>query len=350
MLTKKQITEIREHLEKAQNPVFFFDNDGDGLCSFLLLQRYIQRGKGVVIKSFPALKTDYFRRVNELNADYIFILDKPEVSEEFFKEVEQVNIPVVWIDHHEIDTKNIPEFVNYYNPVFNKSKTNEPVTALCYQITNKKEDLWIAIVGCISDAFVPEFYSDFKKNYPDLVIKSNDVLDIYYDSQIGKIGKILNCGLKDKTTNVIHMLKFLMKVKTPYEVLEENSKNYTMHKKFEEINKKYQKLMEKAKGVAKNSEKVLFFQYAGDLSISSDLANGLRHEFPEKYIVVAYVTGVKANISVRGKGVKKLVLKAIEGLENATGGGHEDAVGAKVKVEDLENFQKRLERLININY
>jgi single-stranded DNA-specific DHH superfamily exonuclease len=39
MLNDKQIDEIREHLEKAQNPLFFFDNDDDGLCSFLLLQR-----------------------------------------------------------------------------------------------------------------------------------------------------------------------------------------------------------------------------------------------------------------------------------------------------------------------
>ncbi len=341
MLTQKQIIEIREHLEKAQNPVFFFDNDGDGLCSFLLLQRWLGRGKGVAIKSFPELTKNYFRKVNELNADYIFILDKPEVSEEFLKKVEQINIPVVWIDHHYIEKEKIPEFVNYYNPIFNKSKTNEPVTALCYQITNKKEDLWIAVVGCISDAFVPDFYEDFKKNYLDLVIESNDVLDIYYDSQIGMIGKILNCGLKDKTTNVINMLKFLMKVKTPYEVLEESSKNHAMHKRFEEIDKKYQKLMEKARGFA-DDKKVLFFQYAGDLSISSDLANGLRHEFPEKFIVVAYVTGVKANISVRGKNVRDMVLKAINGLEGATGGGHEKAVGAMVKVKDLEEFKAKL--------
>ena len=86
MLTSKQISQIKVHLEKAQNPVFFFDNDVDGLCSFLLLQRYIERGKGVAIKSFPALDQNYFRKVEELNADYIFILDKPVVSEDFFKE------------------------------------------------------------------------------------------------------------------------------------------------------------------------------------------------------------------------------------------------------------------------
>ncbi|MBA7634037.1 hypothetical protein ES703_41611 [subsurface metagenome] len=151
MLTKNQISQIKEHLDKAQNPLFFFDNDVDGLCSFLLLQRCIGRGKGVAIKSFPGLIVDYFRKVGELNADYIFILDKPVVSEEFWKRVEQINIPVVWIDHHEINKEDIPEFVNYYNPLFNKSKSNEPVTALCYQIINKKNDLWLAVIGCISD-------------------------------------------------------------------------------------------------------------------------------------------------------------------------------------------------------
>ena len=47
-------------------------------------QRYVKRGKGVPIKSFPALTVDYFRKVEELKADYIFILDKPVVGEEFF--------------------------------------------------------------------------------------------------------------------------------------------------------------------------------------------------------------------------------------------------------------------------
>jgi single-stranded DNA-specific DHH superfamily exonuclease len=35
MLTEAQLDSIRGHLERAQNPIFFFDNDADGLCSFL---------------------------------------------------------------------------------------------------------------------------------------------------------------------------------------------------------------------------------------------------------------------------------------------------------------------------
>ena len=212
MLKKKEIEEIREHLERAQNPVFMFDNDQDGLCSFLLLQRHYKRGLGVCIKSFPELDVNYFRKVEELNADYIFILDKPMVSEEFWKEVEQVNIPVVWIDHHKIDKKTIPEFVNYYNPIYSDGES-EPVTVLCYEIVKKnKKDLWLAIVGAISDYYLPKYYKDFQKKYPDLATRSveKDPFNVLFGSEIGKIAKMLGNGMKDTTTNVVLMLKFLV--------------------------------------------------------------------------------------------------------------------------------------------
>ncbi len=356
MLIQKQVKEIREHLDKAQNPLFFFDNDPDGLCSFLLLQRYIKKGKGVAIKSFPALTVDYFRKVEELKADYIFILDKPVVSEEFWKEVEQINLPVVWIDHHKIDKKDIPKFVNYYNPLFNKSKNNEPVTALCYQITKKKEDLWLAVVGCISDKFVPKFYKNFKKNYPDLAFDSrskikygttSSAFDILYNSQIGKISKLVGFGLKDTMTNVVHMMKFLRDVETPYEILEETPKNFLMHKKFSEINNKYQKLLSKALVEEKNSKNLLFFSYGGESSMSGSLSNELSHRFPDKFIVIVYLFGTRANISARGKGIRDILLKSIENLEDSSGGGHEDAVGARVKTEDLEKFRENLKSQLN---
>ena len=338
MLSQEQINEIRDHLEKAQNPVFFFDNDSDGLCSFLLLSRWIGRGKGVAVKSFPDLNENYFRKVDELNADYIFILDKPIVSNGFFNEVEQRNLPVVWIDHHEFQ-EGLPDFVNYYNPI---NVSNKPTSYLCYQITEKKDDLWIAVIGCISDKFIPDFYNSFKIKFPDMAIDSTDAFDIFYKSQIGKIAKIFNFALKDRTTNVVNMMRYLISAKSPYDILEENAKNYSMHSRFKQINIKYKNLLRKAES-EKSEGKILFFKYGGDLSISSDLSNELSYKFPNKLIVVVYVSGIKANISMRGKNSREIILKAIDGLQDATGGGHEDAVGAKIRVEDLDEFRERLE-------
>jgi len=344
MLTPKQIQEIKEHLEKAQNPLFFFDNDNDGLCSFLLLQRFLRRGKGVAIKSFPDLNESYYRKVNELKPDYIFILDKPLVSEEFFDKAEKDNIPVVWIDHHKIDlVKN--DWVSYYNPSMD-GNGDEPVSYLCYKIVNKVEDIWIALIGCISDCFLPDFYKEFEIKYPELGKKnSKSAFELLYGSEIGRIARILDFSLKDSITNVVNMMKFMMKVKGPMDVLEENPKTKQILRRYNQINEKYQELMEKARTDVR--KKMIYFQYGGGLSLSSNLANQLSYEFPNKIIVVVYIKEDIANISIRGLGdIRKLTLEAIENIEGATGGGHEHATGAKMNVSDLPKFKERVEGLV----
>lgn len=346
MLTKKQVDEIREHLEKAQNPLFLFDNDNDGLCSFLLLQRYIGRGKGFPVKTAPELTKDYFRKVTELESDYIFILDQPEVSQEFVDEVEKVNIPIVWIDHHEIDKKKVPEYLSYYNPFFNKPKSNEPVTALCYQIANKKEDMWIGIIGSISDKFIPDFYPEFKKQFPEMTVDAKDAFDIYFNSKIGELAQMFGFAMKDRTTNVINMMKFLMKAKGPYDVLEENSRTSGIHKRFSELYKTYQKLLRKARKEAENSGKVVFFKYSSENGMSAELANRIKYLFPDKIVAIARLKEGNASISFRGAKIRDKVLEIIKDLDRATGGGHETAAGAQIRLEDVDVFEKKLKEMI----
>jgi single-stranded DNA-specific DHH superfamily exonuclease len=343
MLTQKQILEIREHLEKAQNPLFFFDNDNDGLTSFLQLQRFIGRGKGISIKSFPDLNISYFRRITELNPDYIFILDKAVVSDKFLDRIKQENIPIVWIDHHQVEEPKDP-YINYYNPYLNK-KTNEPVAYLSYQITENKKDIWLAMIGCISDCYMPDFYKEFAEKFPELTIKNpQSPFNLLYSSEIGRIARILDFSLKDTTTNVVQMLKFMMKAKGPLDLLEENTKTEQILKRYNEINSKYQELMERARKQTNN--KLIYFSYSGGFSISSNLANQLKYEFPEKVIIVAYINQDIANLSLRGDNVLELTLKSIKDIEGATGGGHRDATGAKVNIDDLPKFKKIAEDLV----
>ena len=49
---------------------------------------------------------------------------------------------------------------------------------------------------------------------------------------------------------------------------------------------------------------------------------------------------------MRGKDVKDIVIKAVEDLEGARGGGHQDAVGGQVQLEDLEKFKERVKELV----
>lgn len=345
MLSEAEIKTIRTHLEKAQNPLFFFDNDTDGLCSFLLLRRFIDRGKGIAIKSFPDLNASYARKIHELKPDYIFILDKPVVSEGFLREVKESNLQLVWIDHHDVPFPNLEQFpeVFYFNSMRNEKPSSEPVTYWAYKIAGKKEDLWLALAGCIGDGYLPEFSEDAEKKYPELWRKVDSAFEGLYRTEIGKIARILSFSLKDRTSNVVNMMKTMFKANAG-DVLQESRKNM-MLERFVQINSKYEKIVEKAK-MNVSRGKLLYFQYGGDLSISAEIANELSFLFPDKIIVVAYISGTKANLSLRGKGIREIMLRAIEGIENARGGGHKDSTGGQMNVEDLPRFKENIERLI----
>lgn len=341
MLNQTQLQEIKEHLEKAQNPLFFFDNDVDGLCSFLILQRAIGRGKGVAIKSFPDLNMSYLRKIDELNPDYVFILDKPVVSNEFIEGVLEKNIPLVWIDHHEVKVdEEILDKIDYYNSF----PSSEPTTYLAYNVF--KNDMWLAMIGCIGDVYMPDFAEEFSEKNPELFKTGSSAFDSLYTTEVGKIVKMLNFGLKDTTTHVVNLIKFLMKAKNIHDVFEENHLTKQLHYRYKQLNEIYEKLLGRAEEGFDVDSKVLLFEYGGDTSMSSEIANELCFKHKDKFVVVAYKRNDKVNISIRGEDAKKLTLKLIEGIDGATGGGHEKATGAQVPEDNWEEFKERLVKLI----
>lgn len=340
MLSESQLREIRELLEKSQNPLFFFDNDVDGLCSFLILQKYLGRGKGVPIRSFPDLNKTYVRKVEELDADAVFILDKPKVSEEFIQEISDKNIPIIWIDHHETDMKKEVLEKVYY---FNSFPTSEPVTYLCYKISGKDE--WLAMIGCIGDVYKPSFSGKFAKEFPELFDDSLPAFDALFSTEIGRVAKLLNFGLKDSITNVIQLIKYLGKANSIYDILEENKFTKPLHTRYKHLKKNYEKLIKKAESQATKS-KLFIFNYSGDTSMSSELANGLYFKHREKFIAVIYKKVDRATISIRGKDAKRITLEAIKDIDGATGGGHDEACGAQVPLESIEKFEEKLKQLV----
>ncbi len=353
MLTEKQIIEIKEHLEKAQNPMFCYDNDADGFCAFLLLRRFIGRGYGVAIRSYPDFDIQYLKKAEQLKADYIFVLDKPLISDKFVKEADLMQIPIVWLDHHYMKVskfkKEFSKFKNFYfyNPCLNKGKekSSEPTSYLAYKATEKKEDVWIALMGCISDHYIPEFADEFAKRYSEFWGKEvKKPFDIYYKTEIGRIALGINYGLKDSISHVVQLQNFLISCKSPADVFLEMETNKAFRAKYNEIRKKQEELIKEAK--ESESEKIIYLIYGGDMSISADLANKLSYLYPDKYILVAYKKGIITNISMRGKNVRLILEKILKKLENATGGGHKNAVGARIRTEDLEKFKEGLEQEI----
>ena len=116
-------------------------------------------------------------------------------------------------------------------------------------------------------------------------------------------------------------------------------------RKYYEINEKYQSLLEEARFQSDN--KLIFFTYGGPFSISANLANRIKYEFPDKYVVIGFKKESFVNISLRGINIKTITLEAIKDIPNATGGGHEMATGARMAEEYIPQFKEKLQKLID---
>ncbi len=338
MFTEKQHSELLEHLQKAQNPLFLYDNDADGLCSFVLLRRFLGRGKGAAVRTHPEIDVKYAHKAIELEADYVFVLDKPFLGQDFLEMLDEAQIPVVWIDHHDVSHPS------YSSSTLSIYKGDIPVTALVYSLTGRNQDSWIAFMGCIADHYLPPFTKQVRASFSDLSGEPREPFEAYYSTELGRLARALGFGLKDSITHLNYLHTFLTECNSPYQMLEELEGSSSFAIKYREIEKKYTLLLNRA--LEHVSDRVIFFKYSGNLSISSDLANELCYRYPGKYVMVSYVKGVTANVSLRGSHVRDYLEKLLPMFTRANGGGHLDAVGARLQTADLEIFRNKFEEMV----
>jgi len=336
-LKESEINKIREELKNSQRPIFLFHDDADGLCSFLLLYRYLKEGKGVVIKSRPYIDEKFSHKVINYEADKVFILDIAVVKQEFIDEVKR---KVIWIDHHSpLDL----ERVDYFNPRIHQDDIIYPVTNICYDIV--KQDIWIAMAGCIGDWFLPSFKDEFLKEYPDLFDKDmENPGEILFNSKIGLLVKMINFVLKGSTKDANKCMKVFTRINSPYEILDQTtSRGKFIHARYLKINQEYEELLQQAKKSPKDDMFLIFKYPDNKMSFTGDLSNELLYLHPDKIVIVAREKSGEMRMSLRSSNVnlRQILPKALVGLEGY-GGGHEFACGASVKSEQFDTFISNL--------
>jgi single-stranded DNA-specific DHH superfamily exonuclease len=339
-LTEDEIIEFREALKNAERPFFMFDDDPDGLSSFLLLYRMVQEGKGMIMKSAPVVKEEYVAKVKEYGPDLVVILDMPDVEQAF---LDAMDCKVLWLDHHQPQDK---KGVRYFNPRVHDDSNGKPTSYWCWQIVKDEspEDFWIAMVGCVSDWFLPEFAGEFSEKYPGLLDKDVPrVQEALFDSPLGKVCRVFSFLLKGKTSDAMKSVKILTRITEPKEILEQTSaQGAFVWKRYLSLGKEYDALITSAKKCA-DDDLFLVFQYTEtQTSFTSDLSNELLYRFPEKIIFVCRNKSGKMKCSSRSSEheLPSRIEEAMNGLDGY-GGGHAHACGIVVREDQFNEFLSR---------
>ena len=347
---KEVLEKAREMLEHAKRPIFLHDDDCDGTTSFVICYQFCRangEGKGISIKRSPSVGHEFVRHIQEFNADLVVILDKPKADAAFF---EEVKLPVLWIDHHEPQTDIVEQFQNvlYLNPRVWDDADNLPTSYWSYKIT--KTNLWMATVGCVSDWHIPDYIAEFKEQYPDLVPKPYaKVEDLYLDTPIATLIRVIQFNIKGQSMDARKSILTLTRIESPYEILKQTtSRGRFLWKKYERLERDYERMLEEAKESAKQEGPVLLHIYQDNsMTFTSELSNELLIRYPGRVVLIGRHHEGVYKCSARSKDIElpPIIAESLKGLDGY-GGGHPHACGLSVKENDWDEFYRRFTALV----
>jgi len=335
-------------LEYATRPIFYHDDDCDGTTSFVICYQFCKEGKGIPVKRSPTVSHHLAHKAEEYNADLVVILDKPRVESEFLN---QLRVPILWIDHHEPQTTVVKPYphVLYLNPRIWDDSDNRPTSYWAYTIT--QTNLWIATVGSIGDWFLPEYIEEFKKKYPDLVPQHyNKVEDLYLDTPIGTLIKVIQFNLKGQSTESRKSILTLSRIESPYEILQQTTaKGRFLWRKYETLIDEYNVILNAAKQAALQSGNILLYLYDdAEHAFTSELSNELMIRYPERVVFLGrkHDGFIKASVRSKNLEIPPILNEALQGCDGY-GGGHIHACGVVVNENDWEKFYAVFEKRVN---
>lgn len=338
MIPPDQIEKFRKILDECVRPLFLFDDDPDGICSFIQLYKYCGKGNGVIVKASPVLSEMYIRKVKEFSPDMVFVLDKPRLSHEF---VEHCKVPIVWLDHH--PPQEVHPKVRYFNPRLKDPEDGTPTAYWCYKIA--KQHLWLAMTGVVGDWQLTDLAKEFSKQHPELLSPElKEPQDALYQSPLGEFARLISFVIKGKVSEAMNCVKILTRIESPHEVLEQTTpRGRYLYRKYKRIKTEYDLLLEQAEACVSDDRLLLFSYTERNTSFTSELSNELIYRHPDKVVLICRSRGGEMKSSLRSTDIDlhKTVEKCLVGLDGY-GGGHEHACGACVKNEDWQQFLERL--------
>lgn len=345
MITDKECQEIRTILNKAKTPFFIFDDDPDGLCSFLLLQAITKKGTGFPYKGHLKIGEEEILRVLEKRKpDLLVILDKPIVEQEF---VDHFGKEIIHIDHHPPITTHGAKY-HYYNPRKENYSDDRSTSYWAYKVARTNQ--WIAAVGCISDWFIPEFLDEFREQYPLLLpTHLSSPGQAIFDSPFGELVRVFSFGMKGKREDVLNNLDMFLHIETPQDILERRTPQGKFLAEYTEKMYKRYKIIEHDALQTKIEDNILLYIYTNATdSFTSMLSNELAYKKSESVIIIGRVKNSTTMLSIRAQTIKlpDIIHKALEGL-NGYGGGHDHACGAVVSSDDFSMFVERFKKLVS---
>ena len=336
------------NIKSTDNVVVIFNNDGDGICSCILINKYLEtkKNKPYIISQPMPTEKNLIRKVQTTVPTKIIILDIAiDQQQNVLKNLAGM-CDILVIDHHQISRDMNSDSIVHYNPRFEKPGIYKSTSYCAYKICSALHDtgefLWIAAVGMVSD-YNLDFSQDLVK---ESVKKYSLKSDILYETHFGRLADMISAAKAMKALMCEEMVWLFNSMKGPEDFSVKGSDKLV--ESFKTIENEMMSIMADAEQNSEKDGKILFYNIKSRYNLASPVSTKLSEKHLDKLVLVYEKTGNRIKVSGRNQAKKfdvgRILQTATRGLK-ASGGGHDAAGGATLETKDWEKFKERLEEI-----
>lgn len=346
-------------IKEDDNVVIACGHDNDSICSAAIVAKLFSNVKKIKARIFVtkdnfALSDSDAKELDELNPTHVIVLDVAHIASEKVQNFLRSKKSLI-IDHHQpLEISG----VTYCNPRLLEPGIYMPVSYLVYKIYekfgDKSEIVWIAAVGVLTDHGVSnakDLFDFVKKNVNHLVGDTEmEENELFMHSFLGTLAKTLDSArIVEGRKGAQMTANFLAESQSYEDIFNDASADKcpllywseAVKKEFKRLVSDFNRKRKLIKG------KIIFYEFNSKMAIKSSLSGYLTQFYKDKILVISQKKGDKFDISFRrGDKVKtdlnKMARKAIHGIPDSEGGGHEAASGARIPVKHITKFLKQL--------
>lgn len=348
-----------QNLSSDDHIAVIYDADSDGVAAAVIIAKMVQRVRGRGVDLALCREGDDYTvtplMIDKLKKKGITKIITVDLAlDEDRRCIKTLNkfAELVIIDHHPV----YPQFKGVWSKrilllkpqlLFGHPDPAKYASAkLCYDLAARAvpvTDLdWLAAIGIIGDC-ATSLWKDFLHELFDRYALSEK--EDWFNTSLGKISALMASVEAYNTKCISQCFCMLYNATSFTDLVVSPLSRYT-----KPVDREIDLYLKNAPQLGIVSADFLFLEITPKYRIKSALSTLLGQKMKNKTVVVADVSGQIISVSTRRNDytipMNTIIEKAIEGLENARGGGHIPAAAARMDKKDYPLFKKRFLRLI----